>query len=413
MQFGSLLLSNTSNNVPSNVRDSECAICLDPFSDFTADGIHRAFTLGRHPDGRCGHTFHASCLLKHLASDVTVQSCPSCRTPVHPGLRFMLLPTLPRSVVGRNAAFLKEQLDDGADPNVRSAGLTPLQHAVGVRFVEGISLLLAAGANVNAPLDEHVPRFLKSSGALYLAAFSGWVEGVELLLDTGASLEESEWLAPNSRLDADSSSLVASLLHDDKTIFKLLLERCPMCRPHVDAAFEYACDHNLIGVVMALSERALPPKIDRVLMLERAVTNGFADVVQLLVNAFDVDDMDDFAMAPAFVASVVTQRTLCATVFLESAWDWIPVAWHFFGAHDRSIGQYSRPTRQLRTRSLRFGETEGLLFLKGVCDLNNEVAGFNRYTCPSSAPARYNDHFHYLMLDLRVSEMLRIVLGDS
>ena len=394
--------------------DSECAICLEPFCDFTTDGIHRAYTLGRHPDGRCGHTFHASCLLKHLASDTTSQSCPVCRTPVHPGLRFMLLPTLPRSIVFKNVASLKEQLDDGADPNERSAGMTPLQHAVGVRFMEGISLLLAAGANVNAPLDEHVPRFLKSSGALYLAAYLGYVECLELLLDAGATLEESEWLAPNSRLDAASSPLVASLQHDDKTIFKILLERCPICRPHVDAAFEYACDQNLIGVAMALADRGpLPPKDDLVLMLERAVTNGFADVVQLLINALDDDDMDDFAMAPAFVASVVLQQTLCVTSFLQSSWDWRPVAWTFFGSHEKAIGHYSRPTRQLRTRSLQVGETEAMLFLKSVCDLNNEVAGWTRYTCPSCPPIRYNDRLHYHVVELRVREMLHTALGDS
>ena len=324
----------------------------------------------------------------------------------------MLLPTLPRSIVFKNVASLKEQLDDGADPNERSAGMTPLQHAVGVRFMEGISLLLAAGANVNAPLDEHVPRFLKSSGALYLAAYLGYVECLELLLDAGATLEESEWLAPNSRLDAASSPLVASLQHDDKTIFKILLERCPICRPHVDAAFEYACDQNLIGVAMALADRGISPMVDLVPMLERAVTNGFSDVVQLLINALDDDDMDDFTMAPAFVASVVLQRTLCTKVFLDSNWDWKPVAWQFFGRHEKAIGHYSRPTRQLRTRSLQVGETEAMLFLRGVCDLNNEVTG-SRYTCPTSPPIRYNDRLHYLIIELRVSEMLRNVLSGS
>jgi len=88
-----------------------------------------------------------------------------------------------------DSAQIKAQLEAGADPAmVDEAGETALMHAAHGGHVAAVQVLLAAGADVNAKAP---------SGwtALARAAYNdetdhGYVEGVEILADAGASLDE-------------------------------------------------------------------------------------------------------------------------------------------------------------------------------------------------------------------------------
>ena len=368
-----------------------CPICLDEITDFSPDGTTRAVTLPRN-FGSCGHTFHAACLSKHLTTN---SHCPVCRTKVELGVRFALLPPVTQAIVSRNTASLTQQLESGANTETRSAFYTPLQHAILCRNEIGVKLLLAAGANVNAPLDEDASPFVRSSGALCLASYTNFVDGVRLLIEAGASLQEQESPAGalwTGELDP-SVPLATALLHDEKEVFVLLMENVPMCKQHIQTAFEVACARNMFGVAMLLADRGGEAKP---WMLEDAASAGYADIVVLLVETRG--ELDNRFMVAAFAISVIKRRALTTSVFLEAEWDWQAAAFRYFGGHSRGAIAPLSAVRILRNRAVQREENEGMLFLRDVCQAMNDARGTD-YACPTRPSGSLDAHDDFLVYE--------------
>ena len=105
----------------------------------------------------------------------------------------------------------KPSLDVNIEPNGGCAAKAPLHMFVGHKMTESTKLLLDRGANPDLGM-------LENTTALHLAAAEGWLEGIELLLKKGASI------------DAQDALLKETPLH--KAARNCQLQSCELLRAH-------------------------------------------------------------------------------------------------------------------------------------------------------------------------------------
>jgi ankyrin repeat protein len=194
-----------------------------------------------------------------------------------------------------NAAFLKQLLAKGADPNARNdANATSLLYAA--HSLEKTRVLVDAGADVNARSDDgRTPLFIAS-------AIPGNIATVRLLLDRGAAVN------PTSRSFADSTPLRSAIEAPDFDIAKLLVDR--------------GADIKAAGFLGLASAAAICPKcldliagaFDRKAYSQAlviAAANGEAPAIKLLLDhGADVNAADPNGRTPLIFAAAADHAPL-------------------------------------------------------------------------------------------------------
>jgi len=93
---------------------------------------------------------------------------------------------LTKAVKRRDFTALEDAIRSGADLNgVDSMGWTPLFHAAGKGWTNGLRALIQAGAEVNHGIETGFT-------ALYSAVMSGHIGAVQILLDAGAQVQDMQ-----------------------------------------------------------------------------------------------------------------------------------------------------------------------------------------------------------------------------
>ncbi len=220
-------------------------------------------------------------------------------TPAHPGEPF----ALHYATAEGQAAVVQVLLEAGHDPNVVWSGVTPLVQAVNLGREDLVSLLLAAGADIDMQIAQEY------YSAVTLAVARGHAPVVALLADAGANLA-----APAS--PEEYSLLHLAALHGHASVLSALLDRVESPDP-VDSygrtPLSYAAHWGHAPVVRRLVEAGADwrrPDTAGYGPLSAAVFAGRTEVVQeLLTLGADPWDRDAHAwMAAAWVGNLALVR---------------------------------------------------------------------------------------------------------
>jgi len=201
-----------------------------------------------HMAARYGHLEIAQSLLRHGAA-VDVRSSSGGDTPLFLAVGWVRAP------------MVRLLLDHGADPSIRTDdGWTLLHNAAavdevnlrtrssGAEHLEIVRILLAHGADVNAPDRSGTPP-------LFYAALKNHRSVMELLLDSGANV--------NARTDYSTPLIIAVRAHDAQAI-DLLLKRGadpsiePRYRP---SALALTAEDEDATAIHAMLSAALPTSL--------------------------------------------------------------------------------------------------------------------------------------------------------
>lgn len=205
---------------------------------------------------------------------------------------------LHEAVLNGEAAGVRYLLKKGADPNASNrAGLTPLMLAVS--DLEKLTLLLEAGANVNAISAEG------KSALLLAAAQKRALPSVKLLLRKGAQVNQQD--------KRGGTALLMAARNGDVETLQLLLERG--ADPHViwkegsvppengaNALDLASYSQNAAAVKLLLARGVSLDKRGRPLIF--ATMNGSLDIAQLLLTAgMPVNVADPLGCTPLIYAT--------------------------------------------------------------------------------------------------------------
>ena len=209
---------------------------------------------------------------------------------------------LASAIYGRDDAIVHMILDAGADVNTFSQGAhccTPLQLAVMLGKSDHVRLLLARGANVNAPPVQHAHNRTKDIvgvTALQAAISSGNEEIIDLILEAGADIN-----APASRLRGrtalQQAALMGSLRHARMLLQKNADVNAPPSREAGFTALQAASIRGHLAVAIYLLDSGADinspgSDVEGRTALQGAAENGRLDIVVLLLE--NDDEMEGF-----------------------------------------------------------------------------------------------------------------------
>lgn len=348
----------------------DCPICLMPMDDHES-----TFDLPLQAGGTCGHTFHKSCLLKASLGHADGPNCPVCRTPIPHYCTYSLLPRVVQSIIADDAEWLERELSRTPNLEEHVGGITPLTHACRHAFVEGVKLLLKAGANPNATSLRRDDSESSGFAPLTAAVLANSTECVDLLLEAGATLEKTVCLR-----QLEFSPLVVAL---DRTnpklqLFHHLLKHCAISFPHIQRAFAEAALHQHMEETGKLLERGAI--ITDELFLDLTDQNK-EEVLKLLLR-WKTRFETPFAPDPAFGLAVHRRDRAMVKMFMVYFDDWERPAFTYF-AEGGSLARYTRGQRlrHLRSRSVMVGLSDGMGLIQEVCDHLNEDQP-THFACP-------------------------------
>ena len=331
----------------------DCPICLSPLTDNT-------FTLPIQEDGSCAHSFHKQCLLKCITSNGLRPNCPVCRVEVSSSCAFGLLPPIVQAIVSKNTTALIREIDVCADIETRVANIPVLVHACRHGFVDGVRLLLAAGANPNAASilleGEHE---VWGCGPLTAAVMAKSKECIDLLVKAGATLDKEL-----SDEELGLSPLVIALEESAHELFYYLLDHCSVGENHLQRAFQIAVQENLRDEVTRLLERGVTIPDECFLFLTSSLNCSMLGFLLKRPQNFETT----FSADPAFALAVHRRITPAIHVFLLNMPDWQRAAFTYFGAGGSlAVYREGQQERQTRKRSVQKELSDGMQLLKDEC----------------------------------------------
>ncbi len=192
------------------------------------------------------------------------------------------------AVAGRHTDVVRILLDEKADPNRDSFGLSPLFLASENGDLETVNVLLAAGANVNSKLqavDEEMKVRNGDTPLIAAASPTGKSAVVKALLAAGADV--------NARADNGKTALIQAAAAENIEVMKALLEARPdvkarMAAPEDMDALTITVGKNRADMAALLIAAGADPEdmLDgEVTLLEFAILSEQRDVANVLRKA--------------------------------------------------------------------------------------------------------------------------------